>query len=261
MDTALSEYVKKTMIGYKEVPGGASDPECSHVVLTKIEYDQLCQEKARAEVASCNIKYEAEQNIKRVRDDAQYRVHQAEAEAQKKIATVEQELVKAQREIVYQRGLNKNLLRISKERANAERKLKPKKLHTGYVIVSTGEKDYSYKKDRKQWGRARLWETILQSPYSVDFTEEQARKQIREDLFGEGENSSWLISGLDITAAFGGRYEDLIELEAWATKYNMQNIALKPELKLKAGFRSGYSEASFLHTKALGVVPADMRLR
>lgn len=35
----------------------------------------------------------------------------------------------------------------------------------------------------------------------------------------------------------------------------------KPELKLRANFRAGYWEASFLHTKPLGVVPPEMRVR
>ena len=38
----MSEFVRKAMMGYKEVPGGYEDPECTHVILTKQEYaDQL----------------------------------------------------------------------------------------------------------------------------------------------------------------------------------------------------------------------------
>lgn len=57
------------------------------------------------------------------------------------------------------------------------------------------------------------------------------------------------------------QYEDLIELNDWESKYKDKNIALKPELKLRANFRAGYWEASFLHTKPLGVVPPEMRVR
>ena len=33
----MSEFVRKAMMGYKEVPGGYEDPECTHVILTKQE--------------------------------------------------------------------------------------------------------------------------------------------------------------------------------------------------------------------------------
>lgn len=256
----MARFVKEGAFGgYKDVPGGQSDPECTHVILSENEYNRVCQERDIAVTQSKSTKYEADKDIKRARDDAQHRVHQAEAVAQQKIAAVEQKLVEAQKEITYQRDLNANLLRIARERANADRKLRPKKEHTGYFVVFTGEKEYRYKKDRRQWGRVMLWKTILQSPYSVDFTEEQARKQIREDLFGEQEDRTWLINGIGIAMAYGRRYEDLIELKDWETKYKSENIVLKSELKLRAGFRSGYWEASFLHTKALGVVPPEMR--
>lgn len=256
----MAEFVKRLMMGYKDVPGGASDPECTHVILTNKEYNQQFREISAAKQETKNIKYDADREIQRAQSDAQRRVLAAEAEAGQKVEMLEQELAKAQKEIEYQRGLNANLLRISKERANADRKLKPKKEHTGYFIVSTLEKDYRFKISRSQWRQVRLWETMLQSPYSVDFTEEQARKQIREDLFGVDKDSLWLIGGIGIVSAYGGRYEDLIELKDWEAKYKAENIALKPELKLRANFRAGYWEASFLHTRPLGIVPPEMRV-
>ena len=257
----MAEFVKKTMMGYKDVPGGNSDPECTHVILTRTEYEKQLREISTAEQKARNTKYDADWEIQRAKSDTQRRVLAAEAEAGQKVETLEQELAEAQEEIEYQRGLNANLLRISKERANADRKLKPKKEHTGYFVVSTLEKDHRFKITRSQWGQVRLWETMLQSPYSVDFTEEQARKQIREDLFGENKDSLWLIGGIGIVSAYDGRYEDLIKLRDWETKYKAENIAMKPELKLRANFRAGYWEASFLHTKPLGIVPPEMRVR
>ena len=50
----MSEFVRKAMMGYKEVPGGYEDPECTHVILTKQEYaDQLKEiNQARREAQS-----------------------------------------------------------------------------------------------------------------------------------------------------------------------------------------------------------------
>lgn len=53
----MSEFVRKAMMGYKEVPGGYEDQECTHVILTKQEYaDQLKEvNQARREAQSTNI--------------------------------------------------------------------------------------------------------------------------------------------------------------------------------------------------------------
>ena len=257
----MAEFVKRTMMGYKDVPGGNSDPECTHVILRKTEYEKQLREISAAEQKARNTKYDADREIQRARNDAQHRVSTAKAEAEQRAEAMEQELAEGQKEVEYQRGINANLLRISRERANADRKLKPKKEHTGYFVVSTLEKDYRFKIGRSQWRQVRLWEAMLQSPYSVDFTEEQARKQIREDLFGVDKDSLWLVSGIGIVSVYDGRYEDLIELKDWETKYKAENIALNPELKLRANFRAGYWETSFLHTKAIGVVPPNMRVQ
>ena len=256
----MAEFVKKTMMGYKEVPGGASDPECTHVILKEKEYEQQLRKISVAEQEARNTKNDADREIRQVRSDAQSRVSAAEAEADQRVKALEQELAEAQKEAEYQRGLNANLLRISKERANADRKLKPKKEHTGYFVVVTNEKDYRFKVSRHQWAQVRIWETTLQSPYPVDFTEQQARKQIWGDLF-DAERDDNLLYKVGIAHSFGKPYEELIEIEGWATKYKTKNIALRSELKLRANFRAGYWEASFLHTKPLGVVPPEMRVR
>lgn len=44
----MSEFVKRTMIGYKDLAGGHSDPECTHVILTVEEYDDLLREISQA---------------------------------------------------------------------------------------------------------------------------------------------------------------------------------------------------------------------
>ena len=44
-----------------------------------------------------------------------------------------------------------------------------------------------------------LWETVLETPYFIDFTEEQAREQTKE-LTG----SVWLVGRLGINASYGG---------------------------------------------------------
>ena len=171
---------------------------------------------------------------------------------------MEQKLDAERSESDYQRRLNENLLRISRERANADRRLRPKKEHTGYVVVSSAEKEISYKDYYGKNKKAMLWETVLQSPYSVDFTEEQARHQMQE-LFRRVENGGWLIGQIGISATYGKGYEELIREKEWKSDVSKRNVLLGR--RLRANYRAGYWEMIFLHTKPLSSVPKNMRAR
>lgn len=128
-----------------------------------------------------------------------------------------------------------------------------------YVVVSSTEKEYRYKINRRDFETATLWETVLQSPYSIDFTEEQARRQMRE-LIGNDGKDIWLVSRLGISASYDGEYEEMLEKATWSDQQKAErNIMLKR--KLRANYRTGYWEIIFFHTKPLDVVPVDMRAR
>lgn len=255
----MAEFVKKAMMGYyKDVPGGESDPECTHAILTKKEYSQLLKEKAQAEQESRDTRHDADRAIQRAKSEAQRQVQQINAEAQQRVSNIEQELATARQEAEYQRGLNANLLRISKERANADRKLKPKKERTGYVVVSSEEREYRYR-DGKKWKKVKLWETVLQSPYTVDFTEEQARVQITRELFPKGEY--WPITKIGITARYGGTYEGMLADNSVSDDFLQCNVLVAQQQRLRANFRAGYWELVLMHTRPLGIVPPEMRVR
>ena len=102
-----------------------------------------------------------------------------------------------------------------------------------------------------------LWETVLQTPYPIDFTEEQAREETKE-LIGNDGRGNWLIARLGINMYYGGDYEDLVENSKWNDPQPEEhNIMFKG--RLRANYRAGYWEIIFSHTKPLGIVPADMR--
>ena len=125
----MSEFVKKTMIGYKELDGGHSDPECTHVILPVKEYDDLLREISQA-------KQKAREERSKADDDKKEHERKLRQLAQEHEQTIEKwraALEAEQAESAHQKGLNENLLRIARERANADRKLKPKKEHSGYV--------------------------------------------------------------------------------------------------------------------------------
>lgn len=258
---AISEFVKKAAFGYKEVPGGHSDPECTHVILTKKEYDKLLREISDAEQETRVTKHEAEKEKRAAKENAEYQIWHAKNEAEKAIAAMHKDLTEATMMEEYYRGLNENLLRVAKERANADRKLPKKKEHTGYVVTYSAEKEYRYKVDRNHWGRTMLWETVLQSPYSADFTEQQARTQIWEDLFLPYGEKAWEIGKLGINDDYEGKYEMMQSEPDWSIRYSQKNVLLTSETKLRLNFNQLYWEVVIQHTLPLGIVPPDMRAR
>lgn len=254
----MSEFVKKNMIGYKEVSDGLDDPECSHVILTKHEYNTLQRDLLMARNQVIETQYNATYEIKRIQDESELEIHEIEVEAEKRIAEIEKKLVEERQESELQRGLNANLIRIAKERANAERKLKPKKKHTGYVVVSSTEKEYRYKDGNRRWGSVILWETVLQTPYIVDFEVAEVRKLIQE-LFQDQEDGQWLINKIGITGYYERGYADLIQDREWKSDYDEYNVMF--ECHFRANYRTGFWEIIFCHTKPLNCVPADMRAK
>lgn len=251
----MSEFVKKAAFGgYKPVPGGYSDPELSHVILTKAEYDGLLDQIQAAQNETAAAVRQADQREKSILNQANAKIQQIQSAADKSVGELQKELSAERAEREYQQSLNANLLRISKERANAARKLKPKKEHSGYVVISSTEKDHSYKygANRKT---VRLWETVLQTPFSIDFTEEQARKEMAE-LFQDDKVGGWLIEKIGITGVYLDGYREMIQ-DKDAAEWMKRNVMV--ERKLRANFRAGYWEIVFLHTKSLGIVPAEMR--
>ena len=244
----MSEFVKKTAFGYKPVSGGRSDPECTHVILTEGEYAKMLQQISSAEQEVRNTKYDADKEIRQVQIDAHRKIESIAYETAKKIESLEKALVAEQQESALLRGLNANLLRISRERANADRKLRPKKEHTGYVVVASMEKEHRYKDGNRRLRSVMLWETVLETPYAVDFEVAEVRELI---------HGHWLIGRIGITGNHPKGYSDMIYDKDWREDYHKYNVML--ERRLKANYRTGFWEIIFLHTKPLATVPADMR--
>lgn len=252
----MSEFVKKTMMGYKEVPGGYTDQECSHIILTKKEYDLQLREISGAKQEALNARYNADREIQEARSYTKNQIAVVESAAAKKVADLERALAAEQKESALQRGLNANLIRIAKERANADRKLKPKKEHTGYVVVASMEKEHRYKDGNRRWRSVMLWETVLETPYAVDLEVAEVRRLIQE-LFQKDEAGNWLIQRIGINGNYPKGYAEMIDDKDWREDYRQYNVMM--ERRLKANYRTGFWEISFLHTKPLAAVPADMR--
>ena len=168
-------------------------------------------------------------------------------------------MLAAQQEAEHYKGLNETLLWISKKRANAERGLRPKTEHSGYAVLSSGETEYVYytagNKNRVK-NTVMLWETVMQTPFSTDFSESQVKRE-SSALFVLDANKRWEIGKIGITARYKGGYEKMLQDEK-ADFWLSHNVLLKT--RYKANWKAGYWEMVFLHTRSLPGVPEEYRL-
>lgn len=78
----MAKFVKEGDFGgYRDVPGGQSDPECTHVILKLKEYEKLLREQTRAEQEARSAKYSAERAIEEAKRDARCTARKAAEEA------------------------------------------------------------------------------------------------------------------------------------------------------------------------------------
>ena len=105
MTIMVAEFVRKTVLGYKEVPGGQSDAECTHVVLTLDEYDRMVMGRARAESEIIEAKKKAAASIERAKQEAQTKIQKDREEMQKIVDSLNVELEQERRDSDYLAGL------------------------------------------------------------------------------------------------------------------------------------------------------------
>lgn len=140
-----------------------------------------------------------------------------------------------------------NLLRMSKERANADRNLRPKKWHTGYLVIRSTQKKIK---------NEIVWETLIQTHYHFDLVAEAADEEIQRDLFTE----KGLIYNLGITDRYEGPYESMkTEMRRKGKKVDELNVAFT--CRLERDFQGKYWKIWVMHTKPLGEIPDDMMLQ
>ncbi len=240
--------------GYKAVQGGHSDPECTHVIMTLEEYNELLQEIRDAAADGKRVKDEAARAAAASAANAEKAVKKIQADAAQKIAQL-QNIVETERAgKEYQIGLNQDFKRIARERANADRGIKPKKERSGYVVLSSRQKKYKYKENRHDWEEVYLWETVIQTPYVVSFTAEQAMTETQE-LFARDEQGHWLIGRLGIAGEYGGKYEDMLD-DPRCTAWKDYNIIV--EKSFNANVKAGYWEIIITHTKPLDNIGTEL---
>ncbi len=98
--------------------------------MTKSEYDRLYSEIRAAESRARKAANDAEQRVENTKAVADRDIRDIKKMLPCRLKKSTGSLQQRTKEIEYQRRLNENLLRINRERANSDRKLKPKKKNT-----------------------------------------------------------------------------------------------------------------------------------
>lgn len=243
------ERVYKSLMGYK--PENEKN-SATHIILTLDEFNALEREKRllRAEIKDKIKEHTTE--LEKFEEDTNKRILEIKEKANKLLGDFKRDLNNANAEIERLNDLNKNLLRINKERANAKRGLKPKKVHHGYMVLDSQQYNYIF----RYWVRGKAnsdnfscWKVRIQSPYDSSIPYNTIVKDIYNDLikvFGAS------LDIQSITNVENQSYDDFKKL--WDSD---KNFIFKTSYK--ANIKSGFWEIEYL-VKSSIIVPEDMRI-
>ena len=126
-------------------------------------------------------------------------------------------------------------------------------------VMNMQEKKLQRKNSRGYY-TITLWETVLQSPYSVDFTEEQARYQIHEDLMQHEDGKEWALSRIGIYEKPDPKFCDPFEYNEIMENENvLVRYQLRANYQARRGEKTGFWDIILVHQKPIPQVPKDMR--
>lgn len=191
----MAQFLKKASLGRMMIAeGGASDPDLIEVRMTADEYRDLMQEMSVLRQQLSNEKTAHKNDVDNINSQAVRYKRNADAEAQKKVEAAYTQLIAAnaraeaaEKERDRQADLNNNLLRITKERANANRGLQPKKAHSGYRFSGKIMQTKTICGHNKNEGAlyADVWTATLETPYNGTIPIRQIQDRIFADLIGK----------------------------------------------------------------------------
>lgn len=253
-------FYKQGIRTLKDAYGEAGN-DWTTVQMDRAEYEALQKKIKNAEQRVSLAESDKYDQIRKVRDEADRKVAQAQKDASNTVEAVKKNLygtIDKQADLLetYQdmaetaKNKNNNLIRIMRERANAKRGLTPKKTNPGYMVLSSEQYDYRYKpEDARNVATVRIWRTVLQSPYDATIPIKQARDDIEQELHDE------VLGQM--------RFRWMEQKEYAVIKYTDENGVEREGNNLfkwtyKANYKSGFWEVVLYHTKSI-IVPEGLR--
>lgn len=241
------ERVVKGLTGYNKEK---ENKPATHIILTVDEYEQLISECNKAKAQTKQVTEKANKELKNYVNKVNLKMKEVETNTEQKLKAVENRLESYKLEINRLNNLNNNLLRVMKERANADRNIRPKKKRNGYLILNSVQYTYNfYFENRKKRYLVNLpcWRVTIQSYYECSLPFLTIKKEIEKDL-------TYFSPKLGINNVYN--LENVSEeklYEYWNTE---ENFIFKATYKQNV--RSNFWEVEYL-TRASIQIPEDMR--
>lgn len=246
------ERVYKNMMGQYKEENIEKGKAATNIILTIEEYNKLLEDIQNAEIKTEKTIQNANLKINEYKNTTDSLINQHKNTFLKRIESVQRDFNKAKVENLRLTSLNSNLLRISREKANAKRGLRPKKEHTGYLVLDSQQYNYIFRyisKGKTINETFPCWKVKIQTPYdsSIDF--EVIKINIQNDLIKIIGSSLGIQKRINVETY---EFKDFQEL--WTTSVNFIF-----KTTYKANFKSGLWEIEYLVKNSISI-PQDMRL-
>lgn len=215
-----------------------NETEYSHIILESDEYSNLIQ-KMNIEKYKNDM---LEKKFKEELQDIQKLKNEQISENEKSIAALTEQLK-------HQKELNDNLLRISKERANAKRGLKPKKERSGFIALSLEQYVYVM----KSFGNTKdipCWKVRIQTPYDSSLEYSKVQSLMHDNnkyLLGQCLGVSILWSNNRMKEISVGDIDELLK-----------DKTIVFNTKFRANIKQGFWEVDYLVNKIVNI-PDELR--
>jgi len=169
---------------------------------------------------------------------------------QSKETDIEKELQQAIRDKESAEELNKQLIIIMKNRANAKRGIQPKKVLSGYIVTKSEQFDYIYHSTKYKRKVICLWRTTIQTPIDIGITFIHAKEMISEFLNDNLCNQL----GLNIVSKQADGISDSVRM---VTKNNWNDKSYILDIKYRQNTKLRLWEMLLIHNQAI-TIPEEM---
>ncbi len=228
--------------------------DATHMLLTIEEYEDLVNDRRSAIAAREKMKSDAQRYKQNADYDAQKAIKTANDKAAAQVEQMKKRMDAAESEAERQTNLNRNLLRITRERANAKRGLQPKRTHSGYRFTGKIMQTKVVAGHDKKEGTiyADVWTATIETPYNATIPIHQIKDSIFADLKGDNGVLEklyihyWGIK--DSADIWKGTYAETKEN---AEKFDQTGENILFDYKFMANPKSGLWEVQITTTKSI----------
>lgn len=226
----------------------------THMLLSIEEYESLCGERNQAIRARNKMEADAKEYKRNAESKANASIRNANENAAEQIEQMRIRMEAAEEEAERQANLNRNLLRITKERANAKRGLQPKKTHDGYRFTGKIMQTKTISGHDKKEGAiyTDVWTATIETPYDATIPIHQIKDHIFEDLRCEGGIfdklyiKSWIFK--ESGDLWKGTYSEVMEN---AKNFEQEGKNILFDYKMMANPKTGLWEIQITTTKSI----------